>query len=81
MVESIWKNKEETGKERGSDNRISKNTSKKQTNKQNTKQNTLRRTPDMQIVYFLFAIKYIDTGISSLRINEELGEVGYSKSK
>lgn len=35
----------------------------------------------MQIVYFLFAIKYMDTGISSLRISEELGEVGYSKSK
>ena len=29
----------------------------------------------MQIIYFLFAIKYIDTGISSLRISEELGGI------
>ena len=33
----LKKCKEETGKERGSDNRISKNTSKKQTNKTQTK--------------------------------------------
>ena len=29
----------------------------------------------MQIIYFYIAIKYIDTGISSLRISEELGGI------